>query len=907
MYLSVYVYVTNQTAMSDKMDPTHDSGDILSLTGMYREYFLDYASYVILERAVPAVEDGFKPVQRRILHAMKEMDDGRFHKVANIIGQTMQYHPHGDAAIGDALVKLGQKGLLIDTQGNWGDPRTGDRAAAPRYIEARLTKFALEVAFNPDTTEWQLSYDGRKREPVHLPMKFPLLLAMGAEGIAVGLSTKILPHNFVELIKASIAMLKGRRMKLLPDFPTGGLMDASAYNDGKRGGKVRIRARMHAPDKKTIVITELPYGVTTTALIDSIVKANEKGTIKIKRVVDNTAKNVEVVVELQPGTSPDLTIDALYAFTSCEVSVSPNACVILDNKPRFLSVTELLKYSTEATKELLRRELEIKKRALQEKLHFASLEKIFIQERIYRDIETCETWEQVLDVIRAGLSKYVVTPSEKPKKSDKRLRLLRDITEEDIIRLTEIKIKRISKYNIFKADERIKALEDELRQTQHDLDHLTDFAIAYFEKILEKYGKGRERKTEITTFDSIERTQVVAANAKLYVNRKDGFVGKSMRRDEFVTDCSDLDDIIVFRKDGKMVVTRIADKTFVGKDIIHVAVWKKGDERTTYNMLYTDGKDGKTRAKRFHVTAVTRDKEYDLTKGNPRSKVVYFSANPNGEAEIVNIQLSPHCKARIKSFDFGFDDIEIKGRGAQGNIVTKYPVRKVTIKAEGQSSLGAISIWYDDTTGRLNTDKRGIKLGDFDTGELILHIMKDGTYRLTNFDLTNRYDINNTLIVEKFDPFGVVNAIYFDGHKGWTMVKRFQIETTTLNQTYKFITDHPKSKLLFVATGEDVIVSYKLRAKNKTLEGRINLSDFMGVKGWKAVGNKLSDRKLIKVNRMEPGTQAKLFEDEVPDEKPKPKAASKPKPRKKKPAKSVEKPSKKSNGLKPGDTIEFDL
>ncbi len=901
----------------DKYDVTaaDGEGNIVSLTGMYREYFLDYASYVILERAVPSIVDGFKPVQRRILHALKEMDDGRFHKVANVIGQTMQYHPHGDAAIGDALVKIGQKNLLIDTQGNWGDPRTGDRAAAPRYIEARLTKFALDVAFNPNTTEWQLSYDGRKNEPINLPMKFPMVLASGAEGIAVGLSTKILPHNFIELIKGAITLLKGRKPKLLPDFPGGGLMDATNYNDGQRGGKIRVRARMHAPDKKTILITELPYGVTTNTLIDSIIKANDKGTIKIKKVVDNTAKDVEIHIELQPGSSPNVTIDALYAFTNCEVSISPNCCVIMDNKPHFLTVTDLLKYSTEATKELLRMELEIKKADLLEKLHFASLEKIFIKERIYRDIEECETWDAVLQVIREGLSKYVVTPSEKPKKSDKRLRLLRDITEEDIVRLTEIKIKRISKYNSFKADERIANLREELKEVEHHLAHLVDYTIAYYQNILAKYGKGKERKTEITTFETISRTQVVANNAKLYVNRKEGFVGKGMKKDEFVVDCSDIDDVIVFRKDGKCVVTRIADKTFVGKDILHVAIWKKGDERTTYNMIYSDGKDGRSRAKRFHVSAITRDKEYDLTKGNPKSRVVYFSANPNGEAEIVNIQLTQACTARIKSFDFGFSDIEIKGRSSQGNIVTKYPIRKVTLKSEGMSSLGAQAIWYDEITGRLNTDKRGVKLGDFDTGELIIAIQKDGTYRLTNFELTNKYDINNTLIVKKFDPMGVLSAIYYDGNKGWSVVKRFEIETTGIDTPYKFISDHPKSKLLFATLDEDVEVTYKVRANNKSLEGKINLSEFVDVKGWKSLGNKLSDRKLIKVSRIEKPVQTELFDEPKP-EKPAPKKKTAPKkkatpkkktPTKKTPTKKKTTTKKQPDKLKPGDTIEFDV
>ena len=614
--------------------------NIITLKGMYKDYFLDYASYVILERAVPSIFDGLKPVQRRILHSMKSMDDGRYHKVANIIGNTMQYHPHGDAAIGDALVNLGQKDLMIDCQGNWGDTRTGDRAAASRYIEARLTKFALEVAFNAQTTDWQLTYDGRKNEPINLPMKFPLLLFQGAEGIAVGLSTKIMPHNFIELIKASIKILEGKKVKVYPDFPNGGLVDVSDYNGGKRGGKIKVRAKIEQVDKKTLAIRQLPYGVTTTQLIDSILKANDKGKIKIKKVIDNTAKDVEILVDLATGISPDLTEDALYAFTHCEVSISPNACVIIDEKPHFLTVEEILQFCTENTKDLLRQELEIRKHELEEKLHFASLEKIFIQERIYRDIEECETWEAVLETIDSGLRKFVVPVQENPPKSDKRIRLLRDITEDDLIRLTEIRIKRISKYNTFKAEEQIAKLEEELKQVKHDLAHLTEYAIAYFENLLEKYSKGKERKTEITTFDSIRATQVVANNSKLYVNRKEGFMGFGLKKDEFVSDCSDIDDIIVFRKDGKLVVSRISDKVFVGKNIIHIAVWKKGDERTTYNMAYVDGQSGRTMVKRFNVTAITRDREYDLTKGTKGSKLLYFSANPNGEAEIINVQLT---------------------------------------------------------------------------------------------------------------------------------------------------------------------------------------------------------------------------------------------------------------------------
>jgi topoisomerase-4 subunit A len=849
--------------------------NVISLRGMYKDYFLDYASYVILERAVPNVLDGLKPVQRRILHAMKEMDDGRYHKVANIIGQTMQFHPHGDAAIGDALVNIGQKDLLIDPQGNWGDVRTGDRAAASRYIEARLTKFALEVAFNSQTTEWQLSYDGRKKEPINLPMKFPLLLTQGAEGIAVGLSTKILPHNFIELIKASIKILEDKKVKIYPDFQTGGFIDVSDYNGGKRGGKIKNRARIEQVDKKTLVIKDLPYGVTTSSLIDSIIKANDKGKIKIKKVMDNTAKDVEVVVELATGISPDVTIDALYAFTNCGISISPNACVIIDDKPHFLTVEELLRISTENTKELLRLELEIRKKELEEKLHFASLEKIFIEKRIYRDIEECETWEAVIDTIDKGLRKYVLTPNEKPKANDTRLPLLRDITEEDIIRLTEIKIKRISKFNTFKADEQIAKLEEELTQVKHDLAHLTEFAIAYFQRLLDKYGKGKERKTKITTFDSIEVTQVVANNTKLYVNRKEGFIGTSMKKDEFVCDCSDIDDIIIFRKDGKFLVSRIADKTFVGKDIIHVAVWKKGDERSTYNMAYVDGKTGRSYVKRFNVTAITRDREYDLTKGTKGSKLLYFTANPNGEAEVINVQLSQGCSARKKIFDFDFGDIAIKGRSSQGNILTRYPVRKVTLKEVGKSTLGAIKVWMDEVSGRLNTDDRGNYLGAFDTGDLILAIYKNGSYELLELDMNKKFEPKELMYIKKYSADQVISAVYFEGAKERTMVKRFNIETTTNNQAYTFISEHKNSKLYFASALEKPKITYVTREKGQKIDHELDLAEFIDVKGWKALGNRLEEGKISTVKEI------------VPEQK--------------------EEENTEEANLKTGDTIDFDL
>ena len=821
------------------------NGSITSLSGMYQDYFLDYASYVILERAVPYIEDGLKPVQRRILHAMKEMDDGRFHKVANVIGQTMQYHPHGDAAIGAALVNLGQKDLLIDCQGNWGDNRTGDGAAAPRYIEARLTKFALEVGFNPQTTDWQLSYDGRKKEPINLPVKFPLLLAQGVEGIAVGLSTKILPHNFIELIRASIKILKGQKPKINPDFQTGGMIDVTNYNEGKRGGKVRVRARIKQVDNKTLIITELPYGVTTSSMIDSIVKANDKGKIKIKKVTDNTAKDVEILIELAPGISPGITIDALYAFTNCEVSISPNACVIVDNKPHFLTVTEILKICTDNTKELLRQELEIKKAELEEKWHFASLEKIFIKNRVYREIEECESWEEVVETIDKEMKKYVVGPSDKPKKGDKRLKLLRDLSVEDITRLTEIRIKRISKYNAFKADELIARIEEELKQVKHDLKHLTEYAIAYFQNLLKKYGKGRERKTEITTFDTISATAVVANNAKLYVNMKEGFIGHGMKKDEFVCDCSDIDDIIAFTKDAKFKVVKVADKVFIGKNIVHVAVWKKGDDRTTYNLIYVDAKSGNTYAKRFNVTGITRDKEYDLTKGNKGSKQHYFSVSPNGESEIVNIQLSQGCKAKKKVFDFDFADLAIKGRGSQGNVVTKYPVRKVTLLEVGKSTLGAQHLWMDEVSGRLNTEERGKYLGDFDTGNSLMVLYNDGSYEVCDFELSRKFDPKEIIHIGKFDENTVIGAVYYEGNKGWSMVKRFQIESNTNNKRFSFISEHRNSKLYYATITSDVTIDFIVKENKEKVEYELDLDGFIDVKGWKALGNKLSEQKLL--------------------------------------------------------------
>lgn len=872
---------------------------IVTLSGMYQNYFLDYASYVILERAVPAIEDGLKPVQRRILHAMNEQHDGRYHKVANLIGQTMQFHPHGDAAIGDALVNMGQKDLLIDCQGNWGDYRTGDSAAAPRYIEARLTKFALDVAFNSDTTVWQLSYDGRKREPVNLPMKFPLVLAHGAEGIAVGLSTKILPHNFIEIIKASIAALKGRKSELIPDFPTGGLIDAGNYNGGGRGGKVRVRARIKEIDKKTLQITEIPYGVTTGDLIESVIKANEKGQIKIKKVIDKVAANIDIEIELQPGVSPDVTIDALYAFTDCEVSISPNCCVIIDNKPLFTDVNELLRISTENTKDLLRMELEILQHDLEEKLHFASLEKIFIEKRIYRDIEECETWEAVLTTIDTGLRKYVVTPDMKPAANDQRIRLLREIVEDDILRLTEIRIKRISKFNSFKADEEINKLNAELDETRHHLEHLTEYAIAYFENLLSKHGKGRERRTEIAAFDTIQASAVVANNAKLYVNRAEGFIGMGLKKDEYVQDCSDIDDIIVFRRDGVMKVVRVGEKTFVGKDIIHVAVWKKNDERTTYNLAYLDAKTGRSFVKRFNITAITRDKDYQLGSDAKGSKILYFTANPNGESEVVQITLTPASTAKIKIFDYDFAELAIKGRDSLGNVLTKYPVKQIRQKEVGKSTIGAQKLWFDDITGRLNTLERGTLLGEFDTGDNLLILYTDGSYEVTDMDVQQRFEMKEILHLCKHTPDLIVNAVHFDGHKGWTMVKRFKIETNKLRERYSYLTDHPKSKLLFASVKENPRISYTLKIKGKPMTGEVLLGDFMEPKGWKALGNRLSDQLLGSVKEIAPG-ESKLARP--PKDEP---AAA---PQQVNLFGEVEEPEESvaKKTFKAGDTIEFD-
>lgn len=896
----------NQNGTPENYGDEDQIHDVIPVSGMYEDWFLDYASYVILERAVPAAEDGFKPVQRRIMHALKEMDDGRFNKVANVIGSTMQYHPHGDASIGDAMVNLGQKDLLIETQGNWGDIRTGDSAAAPRYIEARLSKFALDVVYNPQTTEWQLSYDGRKKEPVTLPVKFPLLLAQGVEGIAVGLSTKILPHNFIELIQASIDVLKGKKPKIYPDFPTGGMADFSEYNQGLRGGRVKVRARIEEYDKKTLVIRDIPYSTTTTGLIDSIIKANDKGKIKVKQVVDNTAKDVEILVSLASGQSPDITIDALYAFTDCEISISPNACVIIDEKPQFLPVNEILKLNTEQTVELLTRELEIKKGELMEKILFSSLEKIFIENRIYRDIEECETWEAVIETIDNGLEPY-------------KKQFYREITEDDIVRLTEIRIKRISKFDTFKADELLKKLEEDLKETEYHLAHITDYAVSYFEQLREKYGKGRERKTEISAFDTIDTTIVAANNQKLYVNRADGFVGYGLKKDEFVCECSDIDDIIVIRKDGKFMVSRIADKVFMGKDILYVGVWKKGDERMTYNLIYLDGKSGRTMIKRFNVTAVTRDKEYDLTTGHKNCKVHYLTANPNGEAEVVTVKLTSGAKARKKVFDFDFAELDIKGRGAKGNILTKYPVRRIELKSEGVSTLSGLDIWYDDSVGRLNTDERGTHIGKFNGDDNILVIYKDGSYELTSYELTNRYDQNKIEFIGRFDPDMVISAVYYDGESKTHYVKRFRIETSTLNKRFPFISEASGSKLVLVSTLDSVVAEVTFtrgRGKGKETE-EVFLEEVIDVKGWKAIGNKLSSYqvKKVRLNQEKSGNDAPEQKEESPAaDKPTAGEKGKSSAEKKENTSSDGKEVKKGDdgkggkpGYNPGETIEFDF
>ena len=817
---------------------------ITKVTGMYKDWFLDYASYVILERAVPGIKDGFKPVQRRILHSMKDLDDGRYNKVANIVGHTMQYHPHGDASIADAMVQIGQKELLIDMQGNWGNILTGDSAAASRYIEARLSKFALEVIFNPKTTEWQSSYDGRRKEPVDLPVKFPMLLAQGAEGIAVGLSTKILPHNFNELIDASIKHLRGKSFTLIPDFLTGGIADISNYNEGKRGGKVRVRAKIAALDKKTLVINEIPFGTTTSSLIDSILKANDKGTIKIKQIEDNTAAKVEILIHLPPGISPDKTIDALYAFTNCENSISPLCCIIDDNKPVFIGVSEVLRRSTDHTVELLKLELEIQLGELEEQWHFASLERIFIENRIYRDIEEVETWEGVILAIDEGLKPHIQ-------------HLKRAVTEEDIVRLTEIRIKKISKFDIDKAKQFIESLEDKIAEVKHHLANLIEFAIDYFKNLKLKYGQDKERLTEIRLFDDIVATKVVMRNTKMYVNREEGFIGTSLKKDEYVDDCADIDDIIVFRSDGVMLITKVDSKTFVGKDIIHIAVFKKSDKRTVYNMMYRDGKSGPSYMKRFNVTGVTRDKEYDLTAGTKGSSVIYFTANPNGEAEIVSVILRSVGSIKKLRWDINFSDLAIKERSSQGNTITKYGIKKIELKSEGVSTLKPRKIWFDDTVQRLNVDERGELLGEFKAEDRLLVINQKGVVKTIKPELTTHFD-SDMIVLEKWLPQKPISAIHFDGEKEKYFVKRFMIDNP--NKDELIITEHPKSQLEIIST--DYRPMAEIIFSKKSIENiTINFEEFISVKGIKAVGNQLTADKIKQVNLLE----SLPYEEEVLD------------------------------------------
>jgi topoisomerase-4 subunit A len=820
--------------------------DVIQVQGLYQGWFLDYASYVILERAVPHINDGLKPVQRRILHSLWEMDDGRYNKVANVIGNTMKYHPHGDASIGDAMVQIGQKNILLDTQGNWGNIFTGDSAAAPRYIEVRLNKFALDVVFNPKTTTWLSSYDGRNKEPETLPIKFPLLLALGVEGIAVGLACKILPHNFNELIDASIDILKGKKTNILPDFQTAGLADFSDYKSGLRGGKVRVRARIKKDDKdKTLIITEIPFGTTTGSLIDSVLKANEKGKIKIKKIEDNTAEFVEVVVHLAPGVSPDKTIDALYAFTDCEVSISPNSCVIQDDKPKFLPVDELLRQSTEHTKDLIRKELEIELAELREHWHFASLEKIFIEKRIYRKIEECETWEEIIETIHKGLKPFTK-------------HLLRAVTDEDVARLTEIKIKRISKFDSKKADDFIAKLEGNIEEVEEKLNKLTDTTIAYFKDLKTKYGKGKERKTEIKAFDVVQAAQVAIANTKLFANFAEGFVGTGLKRDEgeYICDCSDIDDIIVFRKDGKMLVSKVQAKAFMGKDIIYAAVWKKDDKRTIYNMIYKDGKNGGAMMKRFAVTAITRDREYDLTKGSSGSEVLHFSANPNGEAEVVTIHLRALDRLKKLKFDIDFSELAIKGRDAIGNVCSKYPVKKVELKQSGISTLGARKFWLDESIMRLNEEGHGRYLGDFDAEDKLIIILQSGVYKLISPELSTHFD-ENMIAVEKFIPEKAITAVYFDGEKEQWFVKRFLVEPSKGPVT--FISEHPKSKLGIATLMHHPTLYIRYNKKFKQAQNKmdesVNLRDFIAVKGLKAIGNKLTSLPVLNLELLAPDEQ----------------------------------------------------
>ncbi|MFC2081409.1 DNA gyrase/topoisomerase IV subunit A [Bacteroidota bacterium] len=816
-----------------------DSDDlhtVVHLSGMYQDWFLDYASYVILERAVPHLNDGLKPVQRRILHSMKRLDDGRYNKVANIIGHTMQFHPHGDASIGDALVQLGQKDLLIDTQGNWGNILTGDGSAAPRYIEARLSKFALDVIFNPKTTEWKLSYDGRNKEPVTLPVKFPLLLTQGVEGIAVGLASKILPHNFNELIDASILHLREKDFEILPDFPTGGMADFSRYNDGLRGGTVKVRARIEKLDKKHLVITEIPYGKTTTTLIESIVKANEKGKIKIKRIDDNTAAQVEIIVQLASGVSSDKTLDALYAFTDCEVPISPNSCTILDDKPVFVGVSEMLKRTVDNTVSLLKMELEIRLGELEEDWHLSSLEKIFIENRIYRDIEECETWEAIIEAIDGGLDPF------------KKL-LRREVTREDITKLTEIKIKRISKYDSFKADEHIQGVEEDIEEVKNHLDNIIPYAINYYKQIKKKYGAGKERRTEIRNFDTIVATKVVAANQKLYVDRKEGFFGTSLKKDEYVGECSDIDDILTIRKDGTYQVTKVEEKVFVGKDILHIAVFNKNDSRTIYNLVYRDGKSGNAMMKRCAITGITREKEYNLTRNNQNSRILYLTINPNGEAETIKVTLKPRPRLKNLNFELDFSELAIKGRDAHGNILTKNTIHKITMKEKGVSTLGGRKIWFDEDVLRLNADGRGKMLGEFGGHDSLMVITRSGKYRMSSFDLENHFE-DDLYILEKYKPKKVFSVIYFDAEQNYYYVKRFELDYN--EKLSSFIGDHPESKMISITEVEYPRFEISFGGKNKDRKSEImEVAEFVGIKGYRAKGKRLSKYQVELVKEIE--------------------------------------------------------
>lgn len=813
----------------------HEGESLKKVSGLYKDWFLDYASYVILDRAIPSVYDGFKPVQRRIMHSMRELEDGRYNKVANIVGNTMKYHPHGDASITDAMVGIGQRELLIDTQGNWGNIYTGDSAAAARYIEARLTPFALEVVFNPKTTDWAKSYDGRNNEPIDLPVKFPLLLAQGVEGIGVGLSTKILPHNFNELINASVAHLKGKKFELFPDFLTAGYLDVSEYNDGHRGGKVRARAKISPLDKHTLIITELPYSKTTSDLIDSVLKANEKGKIKIKKIEDNTSDKVEILIHLHNDVSPDKTIDALYAFTDCQVTISPNACVIVGDKPMFLNVSEILRRNTEHTVSLLKKELEIELHELQESWHFSSLERIFIENRIYHDIEEVKTWEDVLKTIDKGLKPHTK-------------HLLRAVTEEDILKLTEIRIKRISRFDLDKFKENIAALEGKIEQVKHHLGHLIQYAIDYYLNIQKKYGKDRQRKTELRIFDTIDATKVAVANEKFYANFEEGFIGTSLKKDQYLFDCSDIDDIITFRKDGSMKVVKVEAKTFIGKDILHVAIWKKNDKRTVYNMIYREGRDGPYYMKRFFVTGVTRNTDYPLASDKKGSEMLYFSANPNGEAETVSVLLKPNPRIRKSKMDIDFSELAIKGRDTKGNLVTKFSIKKVDLKEEGVSTLAPRKIWFDDTVRRLNADGRGSLLGSFKGDDKILTINTNGEARLISFDLGNRFD-DQYLVLEKWRPNQPVTCIYFDGEKDIYFIKRFLLENTPNIQTF-MPSEHPKSfiETIIVSNGSTAeIIFAKDKGKEREPE-TINIDEFIAVKGIRAIGNQFTKFKVKSIN-----------------------------------------------------------